>query len=360
MRVSDTRKLEIVKVLLDQASIKGVRFSISKDFWLDKEFYDSLEERVFGTFRQWGIAAELKPYIDWDDGEVDTTITLHDMVPPALGLKLEPYADNRRAPQASRRRAAGEVPQPDPGQRRYVDVPYKQGGRNLQQRWFFETPEAIHVDERQGERQRPKINLDSSEYNSAYKMWVNVCLPMNWVKKMFGDTGFINQRLSDRSNEYNHKKTTVGEGIQFISYVLAIANNPAWPVRRMWQDKLSPGEKKVVPPPAIGRFGMTQNRFFHLFSLIDHQHSKSEQELDASDPWRFCNLPVDCHNAHWEEIYVPSWLLAPDESMCPETVEGDKPNQLPFLSKVPRKPKPLGCELWRRAPDPLAKGLVFD
>ena len=55
---------------------------------------------------------------------------------------------------------------------------------------------------------------------------------------------------------------------------------------------------------------------------------------------------MDLHNAHWEAIYEPSWLLAPDESMAPWTAkEGDGHDDIPFLSHVPRKPKDLGGEI---------------
>eukprot|EP00966_Prymnesium_polylepis_P064241 1489234-Prymnesium_polylepis.1 len=195
------------------------------------------------------------------------------------------------------------------------------------------------------QREDASINLPSDQYNSAYKMWVNVCLPMNYMKKMFDVNGYINQRLDGRDNSFQHRKTTVGEGIQLFSYMLSIANNPGTPVRKMWQEKLHAGEKRTTPPPALGRFGMAENRFFRLLTLAAHQHSLSESELDKSDPWRFCNLPVDMHNDWWETIYNPSCYLAPDESMSQHTCEGDKPNDLPFLSNVPRKPKPLGCEL---------------
>ena len=329
-------------MLLDQGSIKNIRFSLHKDFWIEHDFHGSLEERVFGTFRQWGSIAELKPYIDWDDGGVDTTLTMHDLLPPSLGLKLEKYADNRAPRKASKRRLAGVVPVPEPGRREFVDIAYKEGGHELKQRWFYEIPEAIQIDERQAHRQKPEINRDRSLWNTPVKMWANVALSSPFIKKMFGDTGFINQRLDGASTAFDHRKTNENEGVRFCAYMLAIANNPGVPVRRMWAEQWKPGEKHVMPPPGLGRYGMSENRFFLLAKLLALMHSLSESELDASDPWRYCNLVPDSHNDHWEDVLSPSWLLAPDESMCPETKEGDKPTELPFLSNVPRKPKPLG------------------
>ena len=91
---------------------------------------------------------------------------------------------------------------------------------------------------------------------------------------------------------------------------------------------------------------MSENRWLRLERLIGVPYSQSEAELDESDPWRYTNLLINSHNDHWNEVLEPSWLLAPDESMAPWTAnEGTKPTDIPFLSNVPRKPKPLGGEL---------------
>lgn len=128
--------------------------------------------------------------------------------------------------------------------------------------------------------------------------------------------------------------------------MFAIALQPGQPVRQMWARAWDIGEKKVGPPPEMGRFGMSENRHTHLRSLAAHMHSISEDELDDNDPWRYVNLAIDEYNAQWERVYAPSWLLAPDESMCQWTApEGIRPQDIPFLSHIPRKPKPLGCEL---------------
>lgn len=340
---------EVTSILMEQSTIKEVRFSIGKIFWADRDFYAGLDERIFGTLKQWVNTRELKPKILWDDGMEDTAVSLHELLPPEVQFKLEPYANGNSAPKRSRRTAAPAAP-PAAADRRHVDIDYKVGNAMRQQRWFYETPEAIHVDARQDERQRPQINRESHLYQTAYGMFVHVALPMPWIKKMFGDTGYINQRLDGTSEDYRHRKTTVGEGIQFICYRLCIANNPGRPVRAMWQDKIHPGEKSTMPPPAIGRFGMSENRFIHLQSLVAMQFSVSEAELDKADPWRYCGLATDCFNEHWEEVMAPGWLLAPDESMAWYTghvSDGIKvlPTDLPFLSQVPRKPKPLGGEL---------------
>ena len=65
----------VVNILLDQKTIKDVRFSVGKAFWLGYDFYDELEERTYGTFTQWGNSKNLLPRIEWDDGEKDTQLS---------------------------------------------------------------------------------------------------------------------------------------------------------------------------------------------------------------------------------------------------------------------------------------------
>jgi hypothetical protein len=362
---TDAQKHAIVAILKDQSSIQGVRFRIRKLFWADRDFFAGLDDWIFGTFDRWLNVNNLTPKITWDDGLEDTQVTMADLLAPELNFQYEQFADGRSAPLPSKRRLAreasavaaaahahgarGAAPQQS------VKVKFTEGAQELDQEWFYETPHAIFSDQRQEERQRPQINRNQDEYNTPFKMWCNVGLPMNFVKRMFatGDPtsnppipeGYINQRLTGADYSPQNRKTSVGEGIQFFSYKLAIANNPGVPVRRMWAEKWGPGEKRTQLPPALGRFGMGENRYHRLDGLIGSLHSVSESELDKTDPWRYCNLVPDCHNAHWEEIFVPSWMLGPDETMVPRSDEGPPPHGLPFLSNVPRKPKDLGCEL---------------
>ena len=210
---ADAAAHETTQILFDQKGIKDIRFSISKLFWVDLDFFPTLEERVFGTLTRWSNKAKLNIGIHWDDGN-DEPLCLADILPAALGLKLEPYADNRGAPVASRRRraeapnlgmrdaAATEQDAADLPERQSVTIPYVQGGREKEQQWFYETPEAITIDARQDARQRPEINRNKEEYKAPYLMWLNVALPFKFIKAMFGDGGYINQRLSGKDNTY--------------------------------------------------------------------------------------------------------------------------------------------------------------
>lgn len=343
---TDREQHEITCALLDAARISGVRFSVSKEFWRGYQFYDSLDVRVYGTFEQWLNVAARRPKILWDDGETDTLLCLEHLLPTEFDMRLERYADGKAPPKPRRRPNAGPTENDEEEAGEDINIQYKVGHREEVQSWRYRTPESITEDARKEDRHRPAINRDRSQYRTLYDFFVNVAVPMPLIQRMFGATGWINARLTGTDNHYLRRKTSVGEGLQFLGYMIALANNPGRPLRSMWAEKRVAGEKSVLPPANVGSFGMSQHRFNLLMSLVPKCYSIEESELDTSDPWRYVQPLIDAFNEHWKEVYFPSWLLSPDELMSfwtPE--EGDGPNDLPFMSYVPRKPRPRGCEL---------------
>ena len=51
---ADAKQHELTKILLDQSSIKDIRFSIRREFWRGYDFYDTLEPRVEGVVASGG------------------------------------------------------------------------------------------------------------------------------------------------------------------------------------------------------------------------------------------------------------------------------------------------------------------
>ena len=99
---ADAQKHETTLILLDQKSIKDIRFTVSKEFWRGYPFYNTLPARVMGTFEQWGLTSKLIPYITWDDGQRDTALSMCDLL--AADFQFELYADGRSKPKANARR----------------------------------------------------------------------------------------------------------------------------------------------------------------------------------------------------------------------------------------------------------------
>lgn len=145
--LAEAKEHEIANILLDQKSINGVRFSVHRTFWAEFDFFHTLEERVFGTFVQWVRTATLRPKIRWDDGGEDTEVSLCDLLPASLGMKLEHYANNLPPPKAAGRRRRGaagpdgddENDDGDSGHQQLI-VPYKLGARDCEQVWYYHLP----------------------------------------------------------------------------------------------------------------------------------------------------------------------------------------------------------------------------
>ena len=83
MPSTDANAHEMTLILKDQPSIKGVRFSVSKEFWRGYEFYDTLKDRMMPSGGEcdsgWIRTAELTNFgILWEDGLRDTSVGMCD------------------------------------------------------------------------------------------------------------------------------------------------------------------------------------------------------------------------------------------------------------------------------------------
>eukprot|EP00965_Chrysotila_dentata_P097803 3233580-Pleurochrysis_carterae.AAC.1 len=135
--------------------------------------------------------------------------------------------------------------------------------------------------------------------------------------------------------------------------MLVIVLNPGLPVADMWQDKWRPND--LLPPPSLGRFGITKNRFLIFLRMFGNMWPVSEAGMDETDLFRFCRWPLDMLNEHMPKLVTPGWLLGPDESMsawrgeeCPQRLRGSAQQSqtaIPLLHFVERKPEPLGLEI---------------
>jgi hypothetical protein len=137
-----------------------------------------------------------------------------------------------------------------------------------------------------------------------------------------------------------------------MGYMATLALYPGVAPDAMWQDEPLP--RDILPPPALGRHGMTKARFNLLRQHVGQLYPASESSV-AGGPWRFCDLPIRMFNEHMAQILVPGWLIGADEKMSPWTgsvcdkqdygTAQQKPDDLPARDFVQRKPEPLGKEL---------------
>mmetsp|Transcript_44488 Transcript_44488/g.102007 ORF Transcript_44488/g.102007 Transcript_44488/m.102007 type:complete len:134 (-) Transcript_44488:65-466(-) len=111
----------------------------------------------------------------------------------------------------------------------------------------------------------------------------------------------------------------------------------------MWSDVPLP--ESILPPPAIGRHGMSLNRFKKIRATLSF--GPSDETTLRADPWAFVRKLVDAFNSHRATAISPGWLLTVDESMIAWRGQVGllDPSKCPHRSWVPRKPEPLGVEL---------------
>ena len=146
-----------------------------------------------------------------------------------------------------------------------------------------------------------------------------LCSPYDYLFKwstpplmVTGLVKFFNERLNATNHE--NRKTSIGEVVRFLSYMLALALVPHVPLDSCWQEKVT--DAMIFHPPNMGRHGMAKNRFGLLFSLTRRMHSVSESELDPEDIWRYCKWVTTTFNEHRVVCYRPSDKLVSDEGMC--------------------------------------------
>ena len=222
------------------------------------------------------------------------------------------------------------------------------GGEALVQIWDVRGPQFIQTDWKPGDRFRAEIRgVDLAKRNTLEKMLFNVGLFTPFATQC---SNWFNERFDKTKKDDWNRRTTPGEVLRSWGYYIALSMNPSVPYQEAWRKKSQPGD--LFPPLAMGRHGMVKNRLSRLKMLQGMMFSKDEQELDENDAWRYCRAPVEAFNKRRLTLFIPSWLLVGDESMCAwtgaEGVDagvGANFKPIPWLSYVERKPEPLGAEI---------------
>eukprot|EP00965_Chrysotila_dentata_P255155 6212119-Pleurochrysis_carterae.AAC.2 len=344
---------EFYLIMLDQNKIVDLRGEVSRDLYPNVPNYDELPERLCFKFDGWVNKKDKRVRLLFDYDNTMDNVYLHQLFNPPWGFKFIP-GTNGRVPRRSAawrarmdRAAAEAAAAGPPPERRFVDVKYMHGQSERLQRWYYEEPESVATDERTAARNKPKINREPKAINTAFKMLL-ACLPPDYLNGM---VAFFNQRLSD--TDKNTRLTTKGEVLKFLSLIIVIVLNPGLPVMDMWQDKWRPND--LLPPPSLGRFGISKNRFAIFLRCFGCMWPVSKAGMETSDLFRYCKWPLDQLNEHMAQLIVPGWILAPDESMCawrgeecPVHLRGHEQqpeNSIPLKHFVERKPEPLGLEI---------------
>ena len=334
------------KILAQFKTPKDIRISVKGEYW--ERLPELRGTRLEGTISQWAkkTPPDYRLVVVWEDGR--DTEHLDQLFHPEVDVQFLPYADGKPAPRLTGRAAAREERRQEANlEKETFEVDYMDGSVAKKQVWTVERPDAVTVDQRTQEWEKPTLNRVLTNLNTPYKMWLGAALPLNLVSKM---VELFNSRLPGGAGA-NQRKTTSGEIIRFLSYMGALAVERSEPVEDMW--RFSSTSRDLRPPPAFGDHGLSKNRFECLRSLAgklwevkDELRDDSEYKYDDKDMWRWSRLPVDCFNEHYKGVLKPGTLTGPDETMFPwEGEVGPKPHQIPHSHFIPRKPKDTGAEM---------------
>ena len=98
--------------------------------------------------------------------------------------------------------------------------------------------------------------------------------------------------------------------------------------------------------PAFGRrFHMSRDRWNTLLKYLRFCDPAKDHE-DPVDRWREVRTLIDEFNANRAETVCPGWILVIDESTSKWRGLGDWYDAgLPHITKIPRKPEPVGAEI---------------
>lgn len=340
----------VTRILKDQSSgIKDIGFEVSRGVfdYFSKPDFDALPPVLQGHFLQWSNReGNVCRMFFMVDNEYEN-LALATVLRPLCDFKFIVGKDGKSIPRLSERtrlREGAAADAEDEGPPRTVDIAYRENAIDCVQTWTYAKPDSIKVDARKGERFKPKINKLPAEYNTPFKMFLNVMLPPDFVNGFvqFANVHELGKPLCDQL----HKATTHGEAIKFLMYIFALCLYPGDPIEDMWREAST--SDHVVNGPGLGQWGISKNRFVLLWKCFGQLYPMSELEPDTSnqDPWRFSDFWLRCYNPHMARTIVPGWSLAPDEGMCPwDAPAGDRPFDIPHSTFEPRKPKNIGAEL---------------
>ena len=203
--------------------------------------------------------------------------------------------------------------------------------------WDILDPEGVYEDARSGLRQQPRTKVPADNTRNIAAIF-HEAMPRAMVDTIIK---FTNEKLTGMDDKT--KKLTPGELTQFLGYMIALGVNTQKGVGEMWS--ITPTDFDVVPPPAMGRHGMSKNRFFHLRCML--RWYPAEKPF-IEDDWWACNPLVTYFNAGINDVLEPGWLITPDETTIAwRGLAGlaYAPSRPPTICWIPRKPEPLCVEL---------------
>ena len=384
----DVGPVDVLETLSTNALVKGVRLRAKATLFGQECAEQSGEQDSYyvGTIDRWHTPGEIL-YIKWPGWTQCKQAALDVLKQPEHELSILPYADGRPAPSYRPPSAESSGDAEGVQHRRLRARADAHGQHNDEsegempsegeppvevdchgQVWRRLEPTGVRKDQRTQSRQKPKLNTNGAEVDSFVAMFY-LMLPPPWIDTILR---YSNPKLL--GHDKITAKLTKGELLRWFGYVFTLAVHTGLSVEKMWKTAVD-DEDYALPPPALGRHGMTFQRYAACLhaTCIDmctnvrycshalcfctarrFKKIKSVLSFGASDdssferdPWGFIRPMLDAFNAHMEDIVEPGWLLCLDEAMSAwrGAVGLNDPAKCPHRSFVQRKPEPLGVEL---------------
>ena len=345
---------DIIDILksLPNHKLKGVRLEVNSEFfgtaWAASD--DCTGPRIIGTVDKWKTKNAVL-MVKWEGWSTNRQTPLDvldkDSDGMSINLKLLDYADGsaapekhddqqERAPTGARRAratagAAEAEDEEDDGAAEAVEL--------HGQMWRAADPEGVSTDARALPRAKPSLNFgDAGTRPDTIDKLFYKLLPSKWVDDM---VRYTNLNLDE--HDAAHMNIDKGELLRWWGYALTLSVHTGTALDKMWSDQPIP--ESAMPPPRMGRHGISKNRFKAIRNAL--AFGPSDDASFDLDGWCFIQPMVDAFNEHMNDIFCPGWLLTLDESMSAyRGKQGQRDRKkCPNLSWVPRKPEPLGAEL---------------
>jgi len=158
------------------------------------------------------------------------------------------------------------------------------------------------------------MRVAKAAYNTPYRM-TKAFIPPKWIARA---VKFLNQLLDGKSQSAQDAQDDRRRG-RAIHVVHGDTGNQQGrtlgvPLDQAWSAQM----KGIIPGLAMGQFGMGIKRFNLLHKLMAQCFCFDIEEVgmvDETDPYRYSRFWADEYNEHVNNLIVPGWMFAPDESM---------------------------------------------
>ena len=274
-------------------NLKGIKVSINSEFWGEAYARSGVEPAVEGVIDRWQDEKKETLMIMWTGYARNQAAPLDKMKYDELGcdlmLELVPDKDGK-VPTADEE--PEEAPPAPPPRAAEEDVDPTSVIDSHGQQWQRKPSNFISSDARAEKvagnaRFKPSLNRGAQELDTIESLF-EFLLPPEWLNLFIT---YTNHNLSGADATNAKLDESGGEAKRFFGYMISLSVHTGIPLDKMWQ--IEPPEDSTAAAPAMGRFGLTKNRFNKLRSAA--RFGPSDPAALAANDWCFVEPLVDAY-----------------------------------------------------------------